>query len=89
MINNKEAEKDQWQQLLLTERDKWLNFHKKAYKDDLEAANLLLLKHPRWSIIADYYAMHDLAKYYLGKTHNIKISSPDIHKQKGDKPNAA
>ena len=89
MINNKEAEKDQWQQLLLTERDKWLNFHKKAYKDDLEAAKLLLLKHPRWSIIADYYAMHDLAKYYLGKTHNIKISSPDIHKQKGDKPNAA
>jgi len=81
MIDNKNREETEEQKLLETEREKWLNFHKKAYKDDLEASKLLLLKHPRWSIIANYYAMHDLAKYYLGKTHNLKIAPPDAHKK--------
>ena len=80
MINSEE-EKIEERKLLQTEREKWLNFHKKAYKDDLDAAKLLLIKHPRWSIIANYYSMHDLAKYYLGKTHNIKIVPPDVHKK--------
>ncbi|RLJ04538.1 MAG: hypothetical protein DRP14_03175 [Candidatus Aenigmatarchaeota archaeon] len=63
------------------ERELWIKFHEKAYKEDLALAKEIAEKYPRWSIIAGYYAMHDLAKLYLGKVYNIKISGQNIHRQ--------
>ena len=63
------------------ERKIWIDFHAFAYKDDLKLAQRVLNEHPRWAIIVAYYAMHNIAKLYLGKIHNIKVSSPEIHKQ--------
>ena len=63
------------------ERELWIKFHEKAYKEDLALAKEIAEKYPRWSIIAGYYAMHDLAKLYLSKVYNIKISGQNIHRQ--------
>lgn len=63
------------------ERQMWMAFHETAYKEDLLLAEKLTNEHPRWVIIIGYYAMHDIAKLYLGKVHNIKITPPDIHKK--------
>lgn len=63
------------------ERQIWISFHEFAYKDDLELAKKIVNQHARWSIIIGYYAMHDIAKLYLGKIHNIKISGRETHKQ--------
>lgn len=63
------------------ERKIWIGFHEFAYKDDLELCQKIVNQHPRWSIISGYYAMHDIAKLYLGKIHNIKISGLNVHRQ--------
>ena len=67
------------QQLSATERETWMLFHGLAYKDDLDTAKLFLIKKPRWSIISGYYAMHNIAKFYLGKIHGIKVSGEHVH----------
>ena len=67
------------QNLSEIEREIWIKFHEFAYKDDLKLAETIKETTPRWSIIAGYYAMHDIAKLYLGKVHNIKISGKFIH----------
>ena len=56
------------------EREKYLSFHERLWKEDFRTCRLLINKSPRWSIISGYYAMHDLAKYLLAKKFNIKIS---------------
>lgn len=63
------------------ERKIWMAFHEFAYKDDIGLAKKIIEEHPRWAIICSYYAMHDIAKLYLGKIHNIKISGPETHRQ--------
>lgn len=63
------------------EREIWITFHEFAYKDDFALAEKIIREHPRWSIICSYYAMHDIAKMYLGKIHNIKISGQEVHRQ--------
>ena len=63
------------------EREIWIKFHEFAYKDDLELSKKIKNTNPRWSIISGYYAMHDIAKLYLGKIHNIKILGENVHKQ--------
>lgn len=63
------------------ERGVWIKFHEFAYHDDLELSEKIKDTNPRWSIIAGYYAMHDIAKLYLGRVHNIKISGENVHKQ--------
>lgn len=55
------------------EREDYLRFFKSTYKDNLETAIDNLRKHPRWSIIAGYYAMHDMAKLFLAKQYSLKI----------------
>jgi len=72
------------QKLSITERETWILFHQLAYKDDLETANLFLIKKPRWSIISGYYAMHNIAKLYLGKIHGIKVSGESVHTETVD-----
>ncbi len=59
------------------EKNSWIDFHRWAYEDDLKQANET--KSPRWKIIQGYYAMHDLAKLFLGKEFNLKIKHPEIH----------
>lgn len=61
------------------EKATYLDFHKWAYEDNLKLAEYVLEKSPRWAIIISYFAMHDLAKLYLGKVHNKKISKENVH----------
>lgn len=56
-----------------TEKEDYLKFFDSTYKDNLDTAKDNIKKHPRWSIIAGYYAMHDLAKLFLAKRYNLKI----------------
>lgn len=67
------------QNLETGERESWISFHEFAYKDDLKHAEKNLIGFPRWSIISGYYAMHDLAKAYIGKIHNKRIVGEKIH----------
>ncbi|MBU2638810.1 MAG: hypothetical protein KJ955_07590 [Nanoarchaeota archaeon] len=62
-----------------TEKEKYAGFHKEAYKDDLRAAEALFTISPRWTIIAGYYAMHDIAKLYLAEQHDLKITGRGVH----------
>lgn len=57
------------------EKQRYLDFFKFTYKDNLITAQDNLTIHPRWAIIAGYYAMHDIAKLYLAKQYSIKIVS--------------
>jgi len=61
------------------EKNAYVSFHEKIWKEDLETAKQLVEKSPRWSIIAGYYAMHDLAKLFLAKKFNLKISGKFDH----------
>ncbi len=61
------------------ERERYINWHKENAELDLEEAEEILEKSQKWSIIAGYYAMHNAAKYYLGKVFNLKISAPSAH----------
>jgi len=62
-----------------TEREDYLRFFEHTYKDNIKAAKNNLEKHPRWAIIAGYYAMHDLAKLFLAKQFSLKISEKRVH----------
>lgn len=61
------------------EKEKYLSFHDKLWKEDFRICKLLIDKSPRWSIISGYYAMHGLAKYLLAKRFNLKISGKFVH----------
>ena len=74
-----ENTKTEWETLSPEERKNYVQFHKNAYVDDVRHAEEVLLKHPRWSIISGYYAMHDITKFFLAQQFAIKISAPDIH----------
>lgn len=79
MLISKKVYKMEKQLLGEKEREDWLWFHKNAYKEDLRIAEKLLIESPRWSIVAGYYAMHDLTKLYLGKIKGWKVSGEMIH----------
>lgn len=68
-----------WTKLPATEKENYIDFHKKAFEEDLKHAEKNLLEFPRWSIISGYYAMHDVTKLFLAQKYNLKLSSPDIH----------
>lgn len=61
------------------EKEYYERFLQYTYKDNMAAADFLLLKHPRWAIISSYYAMHDASKLFLAEKFNIKFSNPEIH----------
>lgn len=61
------------------EKESYLNYLKESYKEDLKISKELLFKSPKWSIIAGYYSMHNISKYYLGLNFNLKLSAPEIH----------
>ncbi len=57
-----------------TEKHDYISFLKHTWQDNLDASKFNLIKFPRWSIIAGYYAMHDMAKLFLAKEFNLKIT---------------
>lgn len=67
------------QKLTTEEKQTWLWFHENAYKEDITLAEKLLISNPRWSIVCAYYSMHNLAKLYLGKIYNLKITGENVH----------
>lgn len=71
--------KMEWLKLAATEQESYIDFHRRAFEEDLKHAEKNLLEFPRWSIISGYYAMHDVTKLFLAKRYNIKLSSPEIH----------
>ena len=68
------------QKLDPTEKERYVNWHKGAIKEDLACAEKLQDISPRNAIVLGYnaivlgyYAMHNCAKKYLGEIHNLKI----------------
>lgn len=62
-----------------TERQDYIRFFEHTYTDNIKAAKDNLDLHPRWAIIAGYYAMHDLAKLCLAKQFALKIGEKRVH----------
>jgi len=61
------------------EKKAYLAFHEKIWKEDFETGKSLIKISPRWTVIAGYYSMHNLAKLFLAKKFNIKISGKFVH----------
>jgi len=55
------------------ELQRYINFFKQSYKENLEHCKFVKEEFPRWSIIAGYYAMHDITKLFLAKEFRLKI----------------
>jgi hypothetical protein len=72
-------EKGSVKDLLPNEREDYFKYLNFTYIDNLKASDFNILKFPRWSIISGYYAMHDIAKLFLGKKYNLKLSFPNVH----------
>ncbi len=68
-----------WDLMDVTEKEVYVQWHEYAYKDDLCSAEMLSEKHPRNAIVLGYYAMHNVAKKYLGEVFSIKIPQEDTH----------
>lgn len=73
--------KMEWTQLPATDQETYLYFHDKSFREDLNHAEEVILKYPKWSIISGYYSMHNITKFFLAKHFNIKINSPEIHRK--------
>jgi hypothetical protein len=83
-INNKHEDEEVFSELLKKksitklndlEKENYLKFFENTYLDNLNAARYNLDKFPRWSIIAGYYAMHDITKLFLAKKYRLKINN--------------
>ncbi len=61
------------------ERENYIKFHEKLWKEDLEVAKKLGKENNRWAIIAGYYAMHNLTKLFLAKKFGVKITGKFVH----------
>jgi hypothetical protein len=64
--------------IIETEQDRYVNFFLATYKDNLVHSKENIHKHPRWSIISGYYAMHDISKLFIAKIYRLKIDR-EIH----------
>ena len=64
--------------ILETERERYLNFYRTSYQDNLEHSAFVIDQFPRWSIISGYYAMHDATKLLIAKGYGYKIDE-DVH----------
>ncbi|MDI6738699.1 MAG: hypothetical protein QME12_09405, partial [Nanoarchaeota archaeon] len=78
-MNNEISEAQSWVQLPATEKEGYLQFHRKAFEEDMKHAEKNAIEFPRWSIISGYYCMHDITKLFLAEKFGIKITSPTIH----------
>lgn len=55
------------------EIERYTNFFKYSYKNNLEHCKFNLEVFPRWSIISGYYTMHDITKLLIAIKFRIKI----------------
>lgn len=55
------------------ELERYVNFFKISYIDNIEHAKYIKDKFPRWTIISGYYAMHDSTKLLIAKIYGLKI----------------
>ncbi len=62
-----------------TELQRYLSFFEPSYKENRDCAKYLTEIFPHWSMIAGYYAMHDLTKLFLAKQFLIKVELK-VHK---------
>lgn len=66
-------------ELIPQERKQYEQFLLRTYQENFKVSKQLLSISSRWSIIAGYYAMHDISKLLLAKNFNLKISQPSAH----------
>jgi len=66
-------------QLTEVEKDFYISYHQENYKEDIKISQSLMTTSPKWSVVAGYYAMHNLAKLFLAKKFNIKVAGKYIH----------
>jgi|SRR3989344_2006382 len=59
--------------IIETELSRYINFFGNSYKENLNHAEFVKNNFPRWSIISEYYAMHDITKLFLVNEFKIKI----------------
>lgn len=60
-------------------KERYVKWHKENAEQDLKDAKNMIKVSEKWAIITGYYAMHNAAKYYLGKVRNKKIEQPEAH----------
>jgi hypothetical protein len=61
-----------------TELQRYIEFYAESYQDNLTHSKENIEKHPRWSIISGYYAMHDISKLLVAKVYGLKINR-EVH----------
>ncbi len=66
-------------QLTEVEKDFYTSYHEENYKEDIKMSQSMLTTSPKWSVIAGYYAMHNMTKLFLAKKFNLKITGKFIH----------
>ena len=55
------------------ESKRYTNFFENSYIENIEHCKKNLNEFPRWSVISEYYAMHDITKLLIAKQFMIKI----------------
>jgi len=55
------------------EIERYINFFRHSYRDNLEHSKSVILSYPRWAIISGYYSMHDITKLLLAKQFRLKV----------------
>jgi hypothetical protein len=61
-----------------TELARYTQFYAQSYQDNLKHSEANAEKHPRWSIISGYYAMHDISKLLIAKIYGLKVNR-EVH----------
>lgn len=67
------------ERLTTLEKERYIEWHKENAIIDLKDAEDIIDISQKWGIIAGYYAMHNAAKYYLGRVFGLKITAPSAH----------
>ncbi|MFA6023501.1 MAG: hypothetical protein WC781_05425 [Candidatus Pacearchaeota archaeon] len=62
-----------------TSKQKYVDWHEYAYKDDLLSCDALENVSSRNAIVHGYYAMLNAALLYFAKVHNLKINKDHVH----------
>ncbi len=61
------------------ELERYLNFYRQSYRENLEHMYAVVEKFPRWAIISGYFAMHDIAKLLIAKKLWLKVDR-EVHR---------
>lgn len=61
------------------ELDRYITFFEQSHTENVRLSIHIKETFPRWSIIAGYYAMHDVTKLFLAKKFRLKIEF-EVHR---------